>query len=152
MTWGIPSRLFLEIHVALSLIGIVSGLVVLYGLLRSCHHNSNQRYRISHTAVRLRSAGRCRHTISCAARHCSQRVLCISSRRNVALGLCCHRDCRAIPNCFVAVIQAFEKIPFLHFLAPTQSELPFLIAQIALLLLFVWLGIVAVRRFHPAEA
>lgn len=33
MTWGIPSHLFLEIHVALSLIGIVSGLIVLYGLL-----------------------------------------------------------------------------------------------------------------------
>ena len=33
MTWGIPSHLFLEIHVVLSLIGIVSGLLVLYGLL-----------------------------------------------------------------------------------------------------------------------
>ncbi len=33
MTWGIPTDTFLEIHVALSLIEIVSGLVVLYGLL-----------------------------------------------------------------------------------------------------------------------
>src|SRR5271163_181239 len=33
MTWGIPTHLFLEIHVALSLIGIVTGLFVLYGLL-----------------------------------------------------------------------------------------------------------------------
>src|SRR5271168_92573 len=34
MTWGIPTDLFLEIHVALSLIGIVTGLFVMYGLLR----------------------------------------------------------------------------------------------------------------------
>jgi uncharacterized membrane protein YfcA len=35
MTWGLPSHLFLEIHIALSLIGIVSGLIVLYGLLNA---------------------------------------------------------------------------------------------------------------------
>ena len=29
MTWGIPTHLFLQIHVALSLIGIVAGLIVL---------------------------------------------------------------------------------------------------------------------------
>src|SRR5271169_1142787 len=33
MTWGIPTDIFLAIHVALSLVGIVSGLIVLYGLL-----------------------------------------------------------------------------------------------------------------------
>jgi hypothetical protein len=32
MTWGISTDLFLKIHVALSLIGIASGLIVLYGL------------------------------------------------------------------------------------------------------------------------
>jgi hypothetical protein len=31
MTWGIPTDTFLQIHVVLSLIGIGSGLVVLYG-------------------------------------------------------------------------------------------------------------------------
>jgi uncharacterized membrane protein YfcA len=34
MTWGLPSHQFLEIHIALSLMGIVSGLIVLYGLLK----------------------------------------------------------------------------------------------------------------------
>src|SRR5262249_35682362 len=34
MTWGIPTQLFLQIHVALSLIALVAGLVVLFGLLR----------------------------------------------------------------------------------------------------------------------
>jgi hypothetical protein len=33
MTWGIPTDTFLQIHVILSLIGIASGLVVLYGLV-----------------------------------------------------------------------------------------------------------------------
>ncbi len=33
MTWGIPTDMFLAIHVALSLIGLVLGLIVLYGLL-----------------------------------------------------------------------------------------------------------------------
>src|ERR1700723_2141446 len=34
MTWGIPAHLLLQIHVALSLIALVAGLVVLYGLLK----------------------------------------------------------------------------------------------------------------------
>src|SRR5437588_12801499 len=33
MTWGIPTGAFLQIHVILSLLGIASGLVALYGLL-----------------------------------------------------------------------------------------------------------------------
>src|SRR6266853_1661096 len=33
MTWGIPTGTFLQIHVVLSLVGIASGLVALYGLL-----------------------------------------------------------------------------------------------------------------------
>src|SRR5690348_6513456 len=33
MTWGIPTDTFLQIHIILSLIGIASGLVALYGLL-----------------------------------------------------------------------------------------------------------------------
>ena len=31
MTWGIPTDLFLQIHVAISLIALVAGLVVLLG-------------------------------------------------------------------------------------------------------------------------
>ena len=34
-------------------------------------------------------------------------------------------------------------------LAPTQSEPPFQIAQLALLLVFIILGFLAVRKFHP---
>jgi hypothetical protein len=52
---------------------------------------------------------------------------------------------------FVAVVQAFQKIPALHALAPTQSEPPFAIVQIAVLVAFVVLGLLAVRR-HPQAA
>jgi hypothetical protein len=62
-------------------------------------------------------------------------------------------------NVFVAVVQAFEKIPGLKAMAPKQSEPPFLIAQLVVLALFVALAIVATKRFahapldsaHPAR-
>jgi hypothetical protein len=52
-------------------------------------------------------------------------------------------------NSFVGVVQAFQKLPPLQPLAPTQSEPPFQIAQLALLLVFIILGFLAVRKFHP---
>jgi hypothetical protein len=52
-------------------------------------------------------------------------------------------------NVFVAVVQAFLKVPFLKPLAPTQSEPPFLVAQLAVMAIFVSLGIAAVRSFRP---
>jgi hypothetical protein len=52
-------------------------------------------------------------------------------------------------NVFVAVVQAFAKIEPLKALAPTQAEPPFVVAQGVVLLLFIALGIVAIRAFHP---
>ena len=52
-------------------------------------------------------------------------------------------------NVVVAVIQAFSKVPTLQALAPTQSEPPFLVTQIAVLVIFVALGVAAGRNFHP---
>ena len=46
---------------------------------------------------------------------------------------------------FVGVAQAFAKVPSLQALAPTQSEPPFAIAQGLVLLLFVLLGLRALR-------
>jgi hypothetical protein len=54
-------------------------------------------------------------------------------------------------NCFVGVVQAFQKLPFLQSLAPTQSEPPFAIAQVAVMAIFIVLGIGAVRKFHPVR-
>jgi hypothetical protein len=57
-------------------------------------------------------------------------------------------------NVFVLVVQAFEKVPALKALAPTQSEPPFLIAQLVVMALFVVLAVVAVKRFpiQPVRA
>jgi hypothetical protein len=52
-------------------------------------------------------------------------------------------------NVFVLVVQSFEKIPALHAIAPTQTEQPFKLTQVIALAVFVLLGIVAVIRFHP---
>jgi hypothetical protein len=53
-------------------------------------------------------------------------------------------------NCFVGVVQAFLKVPALNRLAPTQSEPPFLVAQLTIVTLFVVLGVRAVMKFRPA--
>jgi hypothetical protein len=55
-------------------------------------------------------------------------------------------------NVFVLVAQAFLKVPALNALAPTQAEPPFAIAQGLVLILFVVLGIVAAMKFRPAAA
>jgi uncharacterized membrane protein SirB2 len=52
-------------------------------------------------------------------------------------------------NVFVLVVQGFQKVPALAALAPTQSEPPFLVAQVLVLALFVVLGFLAVKRFRP---
>jgi hypothetical protein len=55
-------------------------------------------------------------------------------------------------NVFVAVVQSFAKIPALKELAPTQSETPFKLAQLVVLVLFVILGIVSAIRFRNEQA
>lgn len=52
-------------------------------------------------------------------------------------------------NVFVAVTQAFQKLPFLRALAPNGSEPPFVITQLLVLIGFISLGVVAAKRFHP---
>jgi hypothetical protein len=52
-------------------------------------------------------------------------------------------------NVFVGVVQAFQKLPLLQSLAPTQSESPFLVVQALVLVAFVAFGILVARRFHP---
>lgn len=55
-------------------------------------------------------------------------------------------------NCFVLIVQAFQKVPALKALAPKGSEPPFAITQLLVLGLFVALGFFANRRFHPATS
>ena len=50
-------------------------------------------------------------------------------------------------NVFVGVAQAFQKVLFLHRLAPAGSEPPFVIAQTVVLLAFLVIGVGAIKRF-----
>ena len=55
-------------------------------------------------------------------------------------------------NLFVLVVQLFEKVPALHAIAPTQTESPFKLTQLAVLVVSTLLAIVAVIRFRPEPA
>ena len=52
-------------------------------------------------------------------------------------------------NVFVLVVQAFRRVPPLKALAPTQSEPPFAIAQLTVLVLFVVFTVLAGISFRP---
>jgi hypothetical protein len=53
-------------------------------------------------------------------------------------------------NFFVLIFQLFEKVPALHALAPTMSEGPFKISVLCALVLFIILGIAGTKRFKTA--
>jgi|SRR5947209_378202 len=55
-------------------------------------------------------------------------------------------------NVFVLVVQLFQKVPSLKALAPTQTEAPFAVTQVAVLALFVVSGIQAARKFGVAPS
>ena len=67
----------------------------------------------------------------------------------MALAVCGRAVTALYFNVFVGVVQAFQKLPFLKALAPTQSEAPFVIAQALVLAVFLVLGVIAANRFHP---
>jgi hypothetical protein len=53
-------------------------------------------------------------------------------------------------NFFVLIVQSFQKIPALHALAPTQSELPFKLAQLVTLALIISVSTIAFKKYRPA--
>jgi hypothetical protein len=52
-------------------------------------------------------------------------------------------------NVFVGVFQVFTKVGRLRMLAPTQTEPPFQLTQAAVLLFFLIVAVIALRRFRP---
>ena len=55
-------------------------------------------------------------------------------------------------NVFVLIAQLFLRLPALIAAAPTQKEPPFLLTQLIVLALFVWLGRAAVKGFRAGSA
>jgi hypothetical protein len=51
-------------------------------------------------------------------------------------------------NVFVLIAQLFDKVPALKAMAPTKSEPPFMVTQLVVLVLFVVLTLAAAKRFR----
>jgi len=147
------------VHVVLSLIGIFSGFVVVFGLFASKRFDG-------WTAVFLASTVLTSVTGFFFPFHrlLPSHVLGILSLVALAIAIPARysfylagawRRTYVITavialyfNFFVLVVQLFEKVPALKAMAPTQSEPPFVIAQVAALVLFAAFGTVATIRFH----
>ena len=52
-------------------------------------------------------------------------------------------------NVFVLIAQLFQKVPALKAMAPNGSEPPFLVSQLVCMAIFVVLGIAAAIKFRP---
>lgn len=52
-------------------------------------------------------------------------------------------------NCVVLIVQSFQKIPALNALVPQGNEPPLLVVQAVLLIAFLIVGLLSVRRFRP---
>jgi hypothetical protein len=163
MTWGIPTHLFLQIHVALSLIALVAGLVVLYGLLQGRALRGWMELFLvtliltSVTGFPLPPFGldppRMVGILSLVLLAVAVLAIYVFRVSGPWRWIFVVTAMAALYlDAFVGVIQAFAKLPALHELAPTGSEPPFLIAQVIVLVFFVVLGFLAARRFHPTLA
>ena len=161
MVLGMSLATFTQLHVILSLIGIGAGIVVLFGMLRGKRLPGWTALFLA-TTVLTSATGFLFPFQQLLPSH----IVGIISLVALAIALFALYVRRLAGswrwiyvatavfslylNCFVGVVQAFLKQPFLKPLAPTQTEPPFVIAQAIVLLIFVVLGFLAVRRFHPA--
>jgi hypothetical protein len=152
--------LLLSVHVSLSLVGILSGLVVLYGLLNSQPLRGWTALFLS-TSILTSVTGfplppfgpdpaRVVGAISLLLLALAAIVLYSFRLSGAARPIYIVSATAALYlNVFVGVAQAFQKVSLLSPLAPPQSEPPFLLAQTIVLVVFVLFGVLAVRRFHP---
>jgi hypothetical protein len=159
MVLGMSLETFTLIHVLISLLGIGSGIVVMYGFL------TNQRldrwtavfllttaltsltgflfpFTAMTPAIKLGIISLVVLTLAIVTRYFAH----LAWRKTYVIAACV----ALYFNMFVLVVQSFEKVPSLRAIAPTQKEPPFAIAQIGLLLLFVVLTTFSVKRFRDA--
>ena len=161
MILGMTFTTFILVHVVISLIGIGSGLLVMYGLLIGKRLDGATAIFLASTVATsvtgfgfpfdhllpshkvgilsllvLALAIIARYVFHLAAAWRGVYVVCAV----IALYL----------NVFVLVVQLFEKVPAMRAMAPTQKEPPFLVAQLFVLALFVALTIIAAKRFRIA--
>jgi hypothetical protein len=160
MILGMSTYVFTVVHVVISLIGIVTGLIVLFGMFGG-NRMSGMTALFLLTTI-LTSVTGFLFPISGFTPAIGVGILSLVLLALALLGLYVFHLAGAWRwiyvitavialyfNVFVLVVQSFQKLAFLQALAPTQSEPPFQIAQGVVLLLFIIAGIVAVRGFHP---
>src|SRR5271165_2864638 len=159
MILGMTTSSFTLVHVLLSLAGIGSGFIVVYGLLTGKRLDRWTAIFLA-TTVLTSLTGFLFPVEHLLPSHIvgiiSLVVLAVAILARYALHLTnpwrwIYVVCAVLAlylNSFVAVVQSFLKVPALKALAPTQKEPPFLVAQLALMVLFIGIGIFAVKRFH----
>lgn len=160
MILGMTTATFTLVHVLLSLVGIASGLLVVYGMLRAKRFDGATAIFLVTTALTSLTGFLfpVEHILpSHVLGVISLVALAIAIPARYALRLA--GAWRAIYvvsavlalylNVFVLVAQIFMKVPAAHALAPTGKEPPFLIAQVVVMVIIVVLGIFAVKKFRP---
>jgi hypothetical protein len=157
------SQSFTWVHVAISLVAIVSGLIVLYGFL-TAKRMSGMTLLFLVTTIATSVTGFFFHrdhilpsqvvgAISLVLLAMATGALYVYHLHGFwRLGYVVGAVACLYLNVFVLIVQAFLKIPLLHVLAPKGSEPPFVVTQGIVLILFVVVGMFAARRFRPAAA
>ncbi len=159
MVWGMTLETFTFVHVVLSVIGIASGLVVLFGLLTGHKRDGwTALFLITTVATSVTGFGfPVDHLLpSHVVGIISLVVLAVAvlARYHAQLRGAwrwIYVVCATIAlylNVFVGVVQAFLKVSILKAVAPQQTEPPFVVTQLTVLTLFILLTIVAVKKFR----
>ena len=165
MILGMTTANFTLLHVLISLVGIGSGFIVIYGLL-TANGLANWSLLFLATTIATSVTGFAfpnEHvTPGIVVGVLSLVVLAIAILARYAFHLngawrwiyVVTAALALYLNTFVLVVQLFEKVPALRALAPTQKEPPFMVAQLAVLALFIFLTVLSVKRFRvqPAQA
>lgn len=163
MVFGMSLATYTAVHVILSLIGIVSGLIVLFGMFGGKRMDGMTAIFLITTVLTSATGfgfpfehllpSHIVGTISLVVLAIS--ILARYSVRMAGKGRAIYVITAVAAlyfNCFVLVVQGFLKVPALHALAPKGNEPPFAIAQGILLVLFIVAGFRAVKKFHPETA
>lgn len=161
MILGLSTGVFTAVHVAISLIAILSGLIVAAGMLRD-QMSAGWTTAFLAATIATSISGFFFHSTAIGPPHIvgglslvilAMAVWALYGRKLTGAWRPIFVICAVIAlylNVFVAVVQAFLKISLLHSLAPNGSEPPFLVAQALTLIAFIALGVFAARRFRSA--
>jgi hypothetical protein len=159
MILGMSLSAFTQFHVIISLIGILSGIVVVLGMLNAKHLPGTTALFLI-TTVASCVTGFMFPTPFDPAAAVGCLTLAVLALAIIALysyklsgawrGAYVIGSIIALYfNCFVLVVQTFQKVGIFHALAPTQKEPPFAAAQAVLLVVFIGLGFAAFKKFRP---